>query len=227
MCGADIAVFSGFLAVLYGDWRVCSVQPCLRAHSELSPSRAEPGADTPEVDQLAHQECLRVIATGIPTSPGPRASSFLPQAGDPAQCRHGHHPAAATKADDAGPAHLQRCDHSRPWPHLYLPSAACQPHPHPHPVLPFSGEFQPPSTMAPQPCFSEPMPPKPALLPFLLSCGPQPLPDCAPKGGQSRSCGHKAAEPPNQGPQAAGQRHEQVWAPLCHWRPDLLTAGVW
>lgn len=82
---------------------------------------------------------------GVSTSPRARASSsFLPQAGDPAECRHGQCPAAAAEADDAGPTCLQCCDHPGARPPLHLLSAARQPHPHPHPGLAFSGKFQSP-----------------------------------------------------------------------------------
>lgn len=170
-------------------------RPARVSHSELSPFRAAPGADIPGVDQLAHQECLKVTVTDVSASRRPRASSFLPQAGDPAQCRHGHHPAAATEADDAGPAHLQCCDHPRPRPHLYLPPAACQPHPHPHPVLPFSGEFQTPfrhgTTALP---FLSQCHPKLLCCPFCLAVGPSLSQTVLLKEGSPRSCGHGAKQ---------------------------------
>lgn len=65
--------------------------------------------------------------------------SFLPQAGNPVKCRHGHCPTAATEANDTGPSRLQCCDHPWAWPHIHIPFVACWSHPHSHPGLAFSG----------------------------------------------------------------------------------------
>lgn len=74
-------------------------------------------------------------------SPLLRNLPSLPQAGNPAKCRHGHCPTAATEANDPGPSCLQCCDH--PWarPHFHVPFVACRPRPHSHPGLAFSGTF--------------------------------------------------------------------------------------
>lgn len=100
----------------------------------------------------------------------------MPQAGDPAECRHGHRLAAAAEADNTGSACLQCCGHPGARPYLHLPSAACQPCPHPHPGLAFSGEFpspRPPSfassaLIPPQTCFAT-LSTWPGLLPAFLS----------------------------------------------------------
>lgn len=109
----------GFLLV----FQRCSVSVCASGWtlSFLSWVRWEPG-----VDQL---------------SPLQRNLPSLPQAGDPAKCRHGHCPTAAPEANDPGPSCLQCCDH--PWArsHFHIPVVACRPRPHPHPGLAFSGTF--------------------------------------------------------------------------------------
>lgn len=102
-------------------------------------------------------------------SPLLRNLPSLPQAGNPAKCRHGHCPTAATEANDPGPSCLQCCDH--PWarPHFHVPFVACRPRPHSHPGLAFSGTF-----WSPLPAPATPFLPQ-QLLCYLsagMKCGP-------------------------------------------------------